>query len=88
MLNGMTTQQIAVRVPSELLERVDDLVRAGRCSSRAEAVRVGLAALTERHRQQLIDEEIRDGYRRDPPGESDDAAARASLRASIAEEPW
>lgn len=88
MLLGMHTKQIAVRIPTDLLARVDDLIRAGRCASRAEAVRMGLVAVTERDRQQAIDQAILDGYRRHPPTESDEAAARDSLRASISEEPW
>ncbi len=84
----MRTQQIAVRIPSDLLARVDDLVSAGRCASRAEAVRMGLVAVTERDRQEAIDRAIQDGYQLDPQTESDEAAARASLRASISEEPW
>ena len=88
MLLGMATEQIAVRLPGSLLSELDDLGTRGVYESRAAAVRAGVEAITaaERHRQ--TDQAITDGYRRTPPTPAEDAAALASLRSAIAEEPW
>lgn len=88
MLLGMAPEQIAVRLPAELLAELDALVSAGRYESRAAAVRAGIEALTELERRWAIDRAVSDGYRRLPPTTAEDAAALASLREAIAEEPW
>lgn len=88
MLSGMGTEQIAVRLPEELLARLDDLVSRGLYESRAAAVRAGIEAITELERRWAVDRAITEGYRRSPPAGAEDAAALASLREAIAEEPW
>lgn len=84
----MATEQIAVRIPANLLAEVDELVRDGVYPSRAAAVRAGVQAVTELARRRQVDEAIVDGYRRLPPTDAEDRAATASLRDAIAEEPW
>lgn len=84
----MTTEQIAVRLPHELLADLDDLVARGVYASRAAAVRAGVEAITELQRRRATDRAIVDGYRRVPPNVSEVDAAVASLRDAIAEEPW
>lgn len=84
----MGTEQIAVRVPSDQLTVLDDLVERGVYASRAEAVRAGIRAITELDRRTQTDRAIVDGYRRVPPTEAEFDAAVASLRDAIAEEPW
>lgn len=84
----MPTEQIAVRVPVDLLDALDDMVQRGRYVSRAAAVRAGLIALAEADRRHRIDENIVEGYTRVPPTPLEDAGARASLRDAIIEEPW
>ncbi len=84
----MPTEQIAVRVPTELLAETDELVSRGIYASRAAAVRAGLEAVAEAERRRAIDESIIDGYTRVPPTAEEDAWALASLREAIAEEPW
>ncbi len=84
----MATEQIAVRLPKELLARLDELVRRGVYRNRAAAVRAAVETITELERQRAIDEAIRDGYARIPPTPAEDASAIASLREAIAEEPW
>jgi Arc/MetJ-type ribon-helix-helix transcriptional regulator len=88
MLKGMRTQQVAVRLPVDLLATVDRLVAAGAYPSRAAAVRAGLEAIAEAERRRQIDDAIVEGYRRRPPTSSEDAAALSSLRDAIADEPW
>lgn len=87
MLNGMLFQ-IAVRLPPELLEALDDLVRRGRYENRAAAVRAGIRAIAEEDRRRHLDEAIAEGYRRLPPSREEERAAADSLRQAIAEEPW
>ncbi|MBA3431202.1 MAG: hypothetical protein H0U16_06960 [Actinobacteria bacterium] len=84
----MTSEQIAVRLPKDLLERLDDLVRSGAYESRAAAVRAGVEAVAEMERQRAMDRSIIEGYERIPPSRSEEAAALASLHEAIAEEPW
>jgi Arc/MetJ-type ribon-helix-helix transcriptional regulator len=84
----MATEQIAVRLPEELLDVLDDLVARGVYASRAAAVRAGIEAVVEIDRQRAVDAAIVEGYRRVPPTEAEDRAAHASLRESILEEPW
>jgi Arc/MetJ-type ribon-helix-helix transcriptional regulator len=84
----VATEQIAVRLPEELLAVLDDLVDRGVYESRAAAVRAGIEAVLELDRRRLTDRAIVDGYRRLPPTTSERAAAIASLRDAIAEEPW
>jgi Arc/MetJ-type ribon-helix-helix transcriptional regulator len=84
----MSTEQIAVRVPAELLEELDALVKRGTFKNRAEAVRAGIERIADLERRHRLDEAIVEGYRRLPPMAKEDAAALASLRESIQEEPW
>lgn len=84
----MTSEQIAVRLPGELLEQLDDLVSRGIYDSRAAAVRAGIEAVTELAHRLAVNRAVVEGYRRLPPARADDAAALASLREAIAEEPW
>jgi len=88
MLHGMTTEQIAVRIPEDLLDRVDALVDQGVYNSRAAAVRAGLEVLTDVARRRAVDDAIIRGYQRIPPTPAEEHAAIASLRDAIAEEPW
>jgi Arc/MetJ-type ribon-helix-helix transcriptional regulator len=67
---------------------IHELVARGVYPSRAAAVRAGVAAITALERRRELDAAILDGYRRMPPTPEEDAAALASLREAIAEEPW
>lgn len=84
----MDSEQIAVRLPRRAIEALDELVDRGVYPSRAAAVRAGVAAITALERRRAVDAAIVDGYRRVPPTAEEDAAAIASLREAIAEEPW
>ena len=84
----MATEQIAVRLPEELLRVLDDLVARGVYESRAAAVRAGIEAVLELDRRRLTDQAIVDGYRRVAPTEAEREAAISSLRGAILEEPW
>jgi Arc/MetJ-type ribon-helix-helix transcriptional regulator len=84
----VTTEQIAVRLPGELLVELDRLVSRGVYDSRAAAVRAGIEVIAELERRRATDAAVIEGYRRRPPTKADDDAAVASLRAAITEEPW
>jgi Arc/MetJ-type ribon-helix-helix transcriptional regulator len=84
----MATEQIAVRLPEELLRVLDDLVGRGVYESRAAAVRAGIDAVVELDRRRLTDSAVVEGYRRIPPTEPERQAAIGSLRDAILEEPW
>lgn len=84
----MATEQIAVRVPEELLVVLDDLVSRGVYASRAAAVRAGIEAVLELDHRRLTDQAIVEGYRRVAPTEAERQAAMSSLRDAILEEPW
>ena len=85
--NRMTIQ-IAIRLPSELVESVDRLVERGRHANRTDAVRVALERLLFSAREEELDEAIVAGYRAVPDDSELDAWAEASLRAMVVEEPW
>jgi Arc/MetJ-type ribon-helix-helix transcriptional regulator len=87
MVAGMT-EQIAVRLPDELLNQLDELIDLGRYPSRAAAVRAAVEIITMSERARRLDQEIMDGYRAHPPNTDEQDAAMASMRAAIAEEPW
>jgi Arc/MetJ-type ribon-helix-helix transcriptional regulator len=88
MLGSVATEQIAIRLPEELLVQLDDLVRDGVYESRAAAVRAGIETVMELERRRRLDRAVVEGYRRVPPTPAERAAAIASLREAIAEEPW
>jgi Arc/MetJ-type ribon-helix-helix transcriptional regulator len=85
------SEQIAVRIPSELAEALEELVETGRFETKADAVRTALETLVEADRRQRLGELIAEGYRRVPQADADleglSAAATAhALRALEAEE--
>ncbi|MEE9414246.1 MAG: hypothetical protein V3V01_03105 [Acidimicrobiales bacterium] len=84
----MATEQIAVRLPEPLLADLDGLVTSGAYVSRAAAVRAGIEAIMKLEHQRRIDQAVVDGYTRQPPTETEENAALASLREAILDEPW
>jgi Arc/MetJ-type ribon-helix-helix transcriptional regulator len=84
----MSSEQIAVRLPEDLLRQLDDLVARGGYPSRAAAVRAGIEAVMALERRREIDQAVVDGYRRVPATKAETDGALSSLRDAIAEEPW
>jgi Arc/MetJ-type ribon-helix-helix transcriptional regulator len=84
----MQTEEVAVRLPAEQLSRLDELVSRGVYESRAAAVRACLEAVLELARRRQVDRAIVEAYRTQPPTDAEHAAAFASMREAIAEEPW
>lgn len=80
--------QIAVKLPDELVDAVDDLVGRGLFKSRSAAVRVALQAVIAGERHRVIDNAYADGYGEVPESEREIAeAARLAIEA-IEDEPW
>jgi Arc/MetJ-type ribon-helix-helix transcriptional regulator len=88
MIDGMTSVQIAIRIPAHLLEAVDSLVGSGVAANRADLVRGALERYVQEIEGVRIDQAIIDGYQRIPGTADEEATALAALRRSIAEEPW
>lgn len=88
MLTYMASEQIAVRLPEPLLSDLDELVNSGAYESRAAAVRAGIEAIMKLELQRRTDRAMVNGYKRQPPTETEEHAALASLREAILDEPW
>ena len=82
------SEQIAVRIPDELADSLEDLVSNGTFETKAEAIRAALEKLIDAERRRRVGELIADGYRRIPQDEEDVEAARQAAIRSIEEEPW
>jgi Arc/MetJ-type ribon-helix-helix transcriptional regulator len=82
------SEQIAVRIPDELAESLEELVSRGAFETKAEAIRAALDRLIETERRRRVGELIADGYRRIPQEDEDVEAARHAAIRSIEEEPW
>jgi Arc/MetJ-type ribon-helix-helix transcriptional regulator len=80
--------QIAVKLPDELVERVDRLVEAGTVASRSQAVRRGLEVLLRSEERRLVDAAFADGFARLPETEDEMAEATRLAIDSIEDEPW
>lgn len=80
--------QIAVRIPTTLIGRLDDVVASGRFETRADAVRAALEALLETERRAEVGRRIVEGYQRVPQEDVDVAAAAEAADTSLQDEPW
>lgn len=82
----MTT--VAIRLPDDTLERLDELVHPEGYATRTEAIRRAIEVLLDAHERSAIDREIVEAYTRAPQADEDVAVAAAAARALIEEEPW
>jgi len=82
------TNQIAVKLPDELLREVDRLVDRGAFENRSQAVRSGLEAMVAARRHEEVNRQYRDGYARFPEAREEMAEATRLAVESINEEPW
>jgi len=82
------TIQIAVKVPDEVMRRVDELVAKGEYESRSEAVRAGLSLVTSAARRREIDRAFAYGFARVPDSAAEIADAHRQGVESIEDEPW
>lgn len=82
------SQQIAVRLPDDLLGELDWVVVRVGYESRADAVRTAIESLVQAERRRAEAEAIVAGYERYPQTDDEVAVARAAALRSIREEPW
>lgn len=80
------TKQIALRLPAELVKRLDAVVAADpSLPTRSAAIHQAVADLVSERERAAIDAAIVEGYRRQPPaavddwGDADEAALAAAL---------
>jgi len=82
------TKQIAVKLPDDLVDELDRLVKGGTFDSRSQAIRTGIEAMVARQHRQEVDRRFRDGAARFPETTEDIDEATALAISSIQEEPW
>lgn len=82
------SEQIAVRIPDELAESLEELVANGRFETKADAIRTALQTLLETERRRRVGELIAAGYRRTPQQNDEVVAAEGAAIRSVQEEPW
>ncbi|MGH2364502.1 MAG: ribbon-helix-helix domain-containing protein [Chloroflexota bacterium] len=80
--------QLVTRLDDRLLAEIDQLVADGVVVSRSDAVRVGLQALVDRRRREVVGRRIVAAYRRTPQTAEEAAGLDAATRALVLEEPW
>ncbi len=82
------TVQIAVKLPDELLARLDELVRSGHFPSRSGGIRRALEVLLSAEGRRRIDAAFAEGFRRVPDDGPELAEATRLAVEAIEEEPW
>jgi Arc/MetJ-type ribon-helix-helix transcriptional regulator len=82
------TEQIAVKLPDEMVAAVDRLVAAGRFSSRSGAVRAGLELVVREAEREVVDRAFADGFKRHPERDEEMRDARRLAIEAIDDEPW
>jgi Arc/MetJ-type ribon-helix-helix transcriptional regulator len=80
--------QIAVRIGTDVLRELDQLVEDEHFGSRAEAVRHALDVVLDARRRAAVGAQIVEGYTRHPQTDADEAQAVANLKTLVAQEPW
>jgi Arc/MetJ-type ribon-helix-helix transcriptional regulator len=81
------TTQVAIKLPDELVSRLDHLVGEGRFASRSEAVRDGIRRVVRDAERARIDEAFVAGFARHPDDDALGEAERLAVEA-IEDEPW
>lgn len=82
------TTQIAVKLPDDLVSRIDTLVARGDFPSRSAAVREGLEAILAGGRRKAIDDAFEQGFAAIPETKSELRESARLAREAINEEPW
>ncbi|MGH9128492.1 MAG: ribbon-helix-helix domain-containing protein [Acidimicrobiales bacterium] len=82
------TTQIAVKLPDDLIHRVDELVGTGEFPSRSAAVRYGLEAVVRSRARLAVDQRYRQAFDMLPESEEELAHATRLAVRSIEDEPW
>lgn len=82
------TVQIAVKLPDDLVARLDELVRSGRFPSRSTGLRRALEVLLRAEERQRIDAAFAEGFGRVPDDGAELAEATRLAVEAIEDEPW
>jgi Arc/MetJ-type ribon-helix-helix transcriptional regulator len=82
------TTQVAVRLPDDVVARVDELVASGSFGSRSDAVRAALESLLRTAERRAVDQSFADGFRRHPETPDELADATRLATGAINAEPW
>lgn len=82
------TTQLAVKLPEELLSRLDRLVGQGRFASRSDAVRYGISTMVRDAEREAIDDAFTVGFARHPDDDEVLAEAERLATEAIIDEPW
>lgn len=82
------TAQIAVKLPDDVLARVDELVREGSYESRSQVVRRGIDLVLAVERRSEVDRAYQQGYGRFPETKEELRDTERLAIESIREEPW
>lgn len=80
--------QLAVRLPADRIQALDDAILAGDVENRSAAILGALDEWIERRRRRLIGEAIVTEYTRLPQQDAEVGWVRKASQASIAAEPW
>jgi Arc/MetJ-type ribon-helix-helix transcriptional regulator len=81
------TIQVAVKLPVELVARLDELVASGTFPSRSTGIRRALEVLLRAEERRRIDLAFAEGFRRVPDDDAGGETTRLAVEA-IDEEPW
>lgn len=82
------TVQIAVKLPDELVARLDELVRGGSFPSRSSGVRRALEVLLAAEEHHRVDALFASGFRQLPDDGAELAEATRLAIEAIEDEPW
>lgn len=82
------TIQIALKLPDELVEAADEIVRQGAYTSRSDLARKAIEALVVTEQRRSIDDLYRSAYTAIPETDAEIEEAVALATRTIAEEPW
>lgn len=85
--NDMTVQ-VAVKLPDQLANELDQLVVDGAFASRSQALRAGLEGMLATREDERVRERYREAFARHPESAGELAEARRLARDAIEEEPW
>jgi Arc/MetJ-type ribon-helix-helix transcriptional regulator len=80
--------QLAVRIPTNRIEALDEAIAAGDAENRSAAIVTALDEWIERRRRRLVGAKTVQEYSRLPQQSSELSWVRAASEASIAAEPW
>jgi len=82
------TVQIAVKLPDDLVSRLDELVRSGKFPSRSSGIRRALEVLLRAEERRRVDTAFAEGFGRLPDDGPELAEATRLAVEAIEEEPW